>query len=266
MAHQYVRALDAPDDEAMRRYVVVAGGPDQVIGQAALWPSRPDAYRLSLMVARGWRRRGVGSRLLARMARDARAEGATTLQGLVGDAWTEALAFLRAHGFTETMRLHRLTLDVGSATLEPYRRVEPRLAGEGIMITTLDHELAHQPLCWQRIRELHAAGRAGWPGQDPQWTTGEPHRRYQAAPDECFLAVHGDRYVGFTGGPITAVHPAYRNRGIATALKVRAVDAARARGVPAIRTASGEPAMLRVAERLGFRRTASEIRLVKPLG
>lgn len=278
MAHQYVRALEAASDETTRRYVVLSGAPEQVIAHGALWRFRPDGYRINMVVAPGWRRRGVGSRLLAQLDHDARAAGAITLQARAGDDWTESLTFLRARGFVETMRMHRLVLDVGAATLEPYRRIEPRLAATGILITTLERAEVVDPRCWQRFRDLHHAAQDGWadpdprPEPDPAWTTEEFRRRYLDAaayhgvgPDECFLAVHADRYVGFTGALGTAVHPEYRDRGIATALKVRAVDLARARDVAMLATSSGNPAMLRVNERLGFRRTSTEVRLVKRL-
>ena len=80
-----------------------------------------------------------------------------------------------------------------------------------------------------------------------------------------FLAVHGREYVGFVGPLGTAVRPALRGRGIATALKVREVAAARERGVLTLDGATGNPAMLKVNERLGYQRTNTEIRLVRPL-
>jgi GNAT superfamily N-acetyltransferase len=63
----------------------------------------------------------------------------------------------------------------------------------------------------------------------------------------------------------TAVRPDFRGQGIATALKVRAITDARDRGVTTVRTLTGNPAMLRVNERLGFRTTSTEIRLIQTL-
>ena len=82
---------------------------------------------------------------------------------------------------------------------------------------------------------------------------------------EAFLAVRDGRYVGFTGALGTAVDPAFRGQGIATALKLRAVSYARDHGLVTLHTSSGNPVMLRINEQLGFQPVSTEIRLVKTL-
>ena len=95
--------------------------------------------------------------------------------------------------------------------------------------------------------------------------------RWQARPDAVFIARCEGEPVGFTGlgrdaRPIgTAVLPAFRNRGIATALKRRVIDWARRNGVITLWTSSGNPAMIRINERLGFERVSTEVRLVRRL-
>jgi GNAT superfamily N-acetyltransferase len=269
---------EPPSATSPRRYVTRPGRSDEVIAYSALWRFRPDGCRFDLVVAPDWRRRGVGAELLAGLERDAATDGAITVQARADDDWTESLAFLHAHGFAETMRMHRQELRVEEAKLEPYREIEPRLARQGITISTLEHEEAREAACWTRFRDLHRATESGWvdpdprPVPDPVWSPDEFRRRHQRAAayhgirsDGCFLAVQGDQYVGFTGAFGTGVHPAYRGRGIATALKTRAIDYARCTGVSTLSTASGNPAMLHINELLGFRRTSTEIRLVKPL-
>lgn len=268
---------DPPGHEVVRRYAVLAGSAEGLIGYCALWRFREDGYRMDLLVAPQQRRRGVGARLLARLVAEAREAGAITLQARADVGWTESLRFLWARGFAETMRMHRQVLDVGPATLGPYRAVETRLATEGITIATLAAELSRDPLCWQRFTTLRNAARQGWPDPDPRpvpgpaWSPAELERRHRGAAacfelgNGGFLARHGDRYVGFSGALGTAVHPAYRGRGIATALKVRVILAAAAQGVPTLSTSSGNPAMLRINENLGYRRASTEIRLVRPL-
>jgi GNAT superfamily N-acetyltransferase len=219
---------------------------------------------------------GIGGGLLSALEQEAVGDGAITLQARADDGWLESLRFLHARGFVETMRMHRQVLWVDEAVLDS--GVEERLSGSGITITTLEREEARDPLCWSRFRDLMHAAQEGWvdpdprPAPDPAQAVEEFRQYYQRAaaywaarPDGCFLAVQGDRYVGFTGVLGTAVHPGYRGRGVATALKVRAIGYARAAGVSTLSTASGSPAMLHINERLGFRRTSTEIRLVKEL-
>ena len=58
---------------------------------------------------------------------------------------------------------------------------------------------------------------------------------------------------------------AVRRQGIATALKLRAVVSARDHGVATLTTATGNPVMVRVNQRLGFRLVLAEVRLVRTL-
>jgi mycothiol synthase len=265
---------ESPSAKSPRRYVARVGRSDQVIAYSALWAFRPGGKRMDLVVAPDFRRRGVGSQLLTGLEREAAADGAITLQARADDTWIESLTFLRGHGFAETMRMHRQVLRVDEATLD--HTVEPRLARQGVTITTLEREEAREPSCWTRFRDLLRAAQEGWvspdprPEPDPPGSPEEFRQHFQRVaaiyPGEgCFLAVQGDRYVGCTGGIGTAVHPRFRGRGIATALKVRAIGYARDHGVSTMSTSSGSPAMLHINERLGFRRTSTEIRLVKPL-
>ena len=244
----------------------------RLIAYAALWPFHPDGYRFDLIVAPERRRHGIGDDLLRQLGELARAAGAITLQARIDDTWAESRSFLLARQFRETMRMHRQVLRLADATAET--GAEARLAATGITITTLGAETRRDPACWTRFRDLSHAASEGWPDPDPR--PGPPslddtdvvRRRVEALPggvEDCFLAVHDGEYVGFSGPLGTAVHPAHRGCGIATALKTRVVCAARDRGLETLTTASGNPAMLHINERLGYRRTSTEIRFVKPL-
>ena len=63
----------------------------------------------------------------------------------------------------------------------------------------------------------------------------------------------------------TAVRPEYRGLGIATALKASCIRWAAAHDVRCLATSSGNPAMIRVNEKFGFRRTYEEVRTVRRL-
>jgi GNAT superfamily N-acetyltransferase len=273
---------DAPSSG--RCIAAVPGPPEFVAGYGAWWQVRPGKFRIELLVALPWRRRGTGSRLLGHVASRARDAGAVTLQARAGSGDAQSLGFLLARGFVETMRMHRQVLRVADADLRGQERLVARLAGQGIMLTSLEEELARRQDCWQKYSRLFNAARQGWPDPDPD-PDPDPgpgptaalapagfRRRYQTAERQYrpggaagFLAVRADRYVGFTGALGTAVDPAFRRRGIATALKYRAVLSARECGVTTLSGSSGNAAMLRANERLGFRLTSTEVRLVKTL-
>jgi GNAT superfamily N-acetyltransferase len=93
----------------------------------------------------------------------------------------------------------------------------------------------------------------------------EEYARLLPEPEPCILAVRGEEVVGFTGPIGTGVRPALRGRGIATALKARVIAAVRERGLATLYSTTGNPAMLKVNERLGYRITATEVRLVRRL-
>jgi len=265
-------------DDRVRRWVAADGA--RVVGYGSFWPVRDRRFRTDLTVAQEHRRRGTGGRLLSLLADAARAAGATTLQARTESDRPQVLAFLARRGFVETMRMHRLVLDVASATLEPYADVERRLAVEGIVLTTLEDE-QHRigEACWQRLCAAHHAATDGWPDPDPdpladppgQPTVAEFRRKYAEyarllpEPEPCILAVRGEEVVGFADPIGTGVRPALRGRGIATAMKLRAIAGARERGVTTLYSTTGNPAMLTVNERLGYRRTTTEVRLVRRL-
>jgi len=270
-------AWGAPSEPAgPRRYVAVAGAAGRVVGYGGLWPVRPRRFRIDLVVAPGHRRCGIGSRLLGRITGEAYAAGAVTVQARADSDREQSLAFLQHRGFRETMRMHRLVLDVANADLRPFGGIERRLAADSIALTTLARERDRiGDACWAGLCDLHNAAREGWPDPDPSPGPEEPytpehirrlyHQHQQDWPELCFLAVHGEEYVGFVGPLGTAVRPPLRGRGIATALKVREVAAAKQRGILTLEGATGNPAMLKVNERLGYQRTSTEIRLVRPL-
>ena len=257
--------------------VAMSAGPaGLVVGYGAWWQVRSGKFRMDLLVAPQWRGKGAGSGLLGYVAGQARGAGAATLQARVDAGQVQSLGFLLARGFVETMRMHRQVLQVADASLAGHEHLMARLAGRGITITPLEHELASRADCWEEYCRLFNAAREGWPDPDPgpvvPLTPPEFRRRYRAyevehrvGAAESFLAAQGERYVGFTGAMGTGVDPACRGQGIATALKLRAVSSARDHGMVTLDTGSGNPAMLRVNEKLGFRVVSTEIRLVRTL-
>ena len=287
MAFLLASAGRGPEDSPSpgRCIAVVPGPPEFVIGYGGWWQVRPGKFRIELLVARPWRRRGAGSGLLDHVASRARDAGAVTLQARAGSGDVPSLGFLLARGFVETMRMHRQVLRVADAELGGHGRLLARLAGRGIVLAPLADELARRPDCWQEYCRLFNAARQGWPDPDPDpdpdpgpapvaaLALAEFRRRYQTAEGQYrpgaaagFLAVRAGRYVGFTGALGTGVDPAFRRQGIATALKYRAVLSAREHGVATLSSSTGNAAMLRANERLGFRLTSTEVRLVRTVG
>ena len=93
-------------------------------------------------------------------------------------------------------------------------------------------------------------------------------------PEGFAVARQGDLYVGYSGlaadtsspGQViaagTVVRPAWRPRGIATALKLRVLAYAQRRGYASMIAHTASPTMLEINQRLGFRRERAEVRLL----
>ena len=101
------------------RYVALDHATRQVVGYGWFWWVRLQKYRLDLMVAPAWRRRGIGGRLLLQMLDDMARRGAATVQARTDEEDLETLTFLWRYGFVETQRMYRLVLDVATANVAP---------------------------------------------------------------------------------------------------------------------------------------------------
>src|SRR5262249_44264225 len=148
-----------------------------------------------------------------------------------------------------------------------------RLASRGIAFTTFASERERDADCLHKLHEFLNVVKADDPQRRPfmpvpfeavvRW-----FKRRDVSADACFIAKCGDEYVGFTDlnqiEPIprgimhgfTGVASEYRRQGVATALKVRAIEYARAHGYQTIRAFNlpDHAGALVLNEKLGFQR------------
>jgi RNA polymerase sigma factor (sigma-70 family) len=243
-------------------------------------------YRLILVVDPLWLGRGVGELLLERLTRDLREADAVTAAFRDYESSSETQSFLKGHGFTETARLLELRLTPGDADLTPFLSAVEQVKAGGISISTLEEERARDPRYVEKLYELTTALKADDPARDfftpPAYHEREARlwlERSYVLPDAYFIAKDGDEYVGVTdlnllealpGGVsqgFTGVRAEYRRRGVATALKVCAIEYAGRRGYRTVR-AFNRPAhspLIALNEKLGFRHLFSHVTLEKCL-
>jgi len=166
-------------------------------------------------------------------------------------------------------RLEPATLD--DARLTRYVRAAE---AQGFELITLAEAERLDRDCWRRLWQLYAAAQEGWADPDPRPGPIAPMsfeafiaRAAELPPDrdDFFIAVKDGRYAGFTGSLGTGVHPDFRGRGLANALKARAAFRARELGHAAMETSTGSAAMRRANENVGYRDTYVEVRLVRPI-
>ncbi len=243
-------------------------------------------YRLILVINPLWLRLGVGDLLLDRLTIDLREADAVTVTFRDYESSSEIQAFLKERGFAETARLLDLRLLVTDADLSNFAPLVERVKARGISISTLKEERERDPRYVEKLYKLTSTLKLDDPARDfftpPSYYEREarlwlelPHVR----PDAFFIAKDGDQYVGVTdlnlldaipGGVshgFTGVRAEYRRRGIATALKVCAIEYAARHGFKTIR-AFNRPAhssLLALNEKLGFRHLFSYVTLERCL-
>lgn len=234
----------------------------------------PGHYELWIVVHPDRRREGLGTRLyrwcLERIAHRVPAPvrlGTETREDQVG-----ALAMLEKHGFEQVMRSPHSALDVAAFDPAPFGPVARRVRDSGIEIVTLADLMARDPDWEQKFYELSWAVLRDIPSPTPRTRPPFEHWRRRLLdspgflPDGHFIARDGGaRLVGTTGlwaalgkrtllyQGITGVIGSHRRRGIATALKLRAIEFARTYGAETVRTNNEENnPMYRINLSLGF--------------
>jgi GNAT superfamily N-acetyltransferase len=284
---EYLRRFDEPGRAAsasLCQWAAIEEVSQQLIGYAVCWNVVRRKYRMGLMVRADWRKRGIGDYLLRVILAASQSTPAATLQSRAWDDQTDSLRFLRRRGFVETHRMVELHLNLSEADLTRLAELPHGLTAQGIEFTTLLQEGRDEQF-WTKLTDLQQAAVIGWPDPDPDGVmtipTGDEVRRmfdsWRTTSDTFFLAKADGVFIGYTAlgpdhnapeaigtGP-TAVRPEYRGRGVATALKTLALTHARHQGWRTAVTRSASPAMIRVNEKLGFRRGRAEVRLVRKL-
>lgn len=246
----------------------------RVIGRAEAahnpWQFHPRKYQLRLEVEAAHRRRGIGGALLARVVDELQAREALVLRAVATEDDAAAVGFLTRRGFREVWREIPSELELAELDAAPFA---DRAAPPGVAITTLAEEMAADRGVLRELYELHTLCNLGQPELDG--ITPRPFEEFvagqvegpQAMPEAWFLARDGGVLVGMSSlerladepdalePGYTAVHPAQRRRGIALALKLRAVAHARAAGYRLLKTHSNaiNTGMLAINTALGFR-------------
>jgi len=282
-----LRRTDEPTrgDARLRheRFVAECGGAVVAYGEYAQNPGmyHPRRFLLDVAVLPRWRGRGIGTALFDHVMRMLAPFDPLSVRARARED-APGVAFLTARGFRETLRTWEATLDPQAFDFRPYDGVEDDLRSQGITITTA-RDLATRDASWrEQLHDVFSDTRVDVPRSEP--TTPITFEQFVGfivddsgfIPDAYFIAVHDGRVIGtsdlyrsaasdglFTG--FTGVRRAYRGRGVALALKIRALRYARDAGAAWVRTdnASTNQAMLAVNAKLGFEQEPAWLSMVR---
>ncbi len=221
------------------------------------------------------RRRGVGTALYVAISAWARERGLDTIEAIVHDDDPESLGFARRRGFAEHSHEKGVSLDL-TRTEPP--KVEPP---EGVEITTW----AERPELASGMYEVVLEAAPDIPGAEDE--TIEPFEHWMEhdmqgpgdRPDATFVAVAGDEVIGYAKfslsvaqtttahHDLTGVKRAWRDRGVARALKATQIAWAKANGYEELRTRNDErnAPIRHLNEEFGYRPTVGRIYMRGPL-
>jgi GNAT superfamily N-acetyltransferase len=241
----------------------------------------PRTFWIGVDVRPEQRRRGVGAALYERALAAVREHEPEAIRAETREDWADAVRFMTRRGFVEEQREWESRLDVAAFDPTPVAGAEERVRAGGIELKTLA-DLTADP---DHARKLHALE---WELEldvpNPETPTPISLEQYvetrlkrpELLLEGWIVAVHDGEYVGMSvlwasaAGPdletgLTGVRRAYRRRGIALALKLRAIAYAKAAGRPSIKTWNevANVGMLGINERLGFVRQPAWILAVK---
>ncbi|MBV9280545.1 MAG: GNAT family N-acetyltransferase [Chloroflexi bacterium] len=263
-------SVETPEDRVLRLLAFedgVAAGAGVILHRTGRFV--PGRFRIDVSVRPEYQRQGIGRALYYHLLAAARAGGATTFECSVIETELPKIEWcLHQEDFHEVTRMRPSKLALATFDPEQHRDAAARAAATGVTFTTLRRDPSEADL--RKLWGLVTLAERDVPHHDTP-RPDEPFERFRqrlAAPhilrDCLVIARDGDDYVGFTivghdGAErahtmMTGVHPAYRNRGIATELKIRCAILLKRHGYKTMRTFNHvtNPAMLAVNTRLGY--------------
>lgn len=258
----------------------------------------PGSFWLELAVLTEWRGQGAATALAHALKAELGLHAPTRIKAVVSEANPVALRFAQRHGFVEVERFWDRTLEL--STFDAARHVRPLPEGiELVTLKQFAASVPDVPSALRPVNEEARADLPRLPGEVYTPLPPSDMAAFLAPldPDLVFLAVRGAVPVGFTAlepsgatGPadpstgntglltarpalahdpakyelmiaMTGVARSERRQGLARALKLASMQAAKQAGWAVIRTSnhSGNMGMLRVNDAMGFGREPARL-------
>ena len=295
MGLEMSRRFEENNPQPKRLALVVEDSGGEVVAQGQVGDggvfSRGDGtFRTGVRVAPEWRRKGIASALLEALAEHARAQGATKLVASIRGDEPEGLEFARSKGFEEYHRRFDSYIKVDQFDPATFEDPDEAAAKAGVQLVpyaTLAKEHGATPESTEALqRSLYAViceASLDIPSAEPihnppfEAIRGMYFGEKSFDFDSSIVAMRDGNPVGSTittlndAGVAYTVHTgmlrAERGKGIATALKLRALRALRAKGVTLYGTTNDEAnaPMRGINRRLGYEPDPPTVQVRKSL-
>ena len=243
----------------------------------------PDKFEIDINVLPDYTGRGIGGALFRTIMSDLQMHQATSIRCQGREDLIPGITFLKNRGFVEEMREWESRLQLDSFDPERFGDAKTRVAEQGIVIKSYA-ELANDPERARKLYELDWIIDQDIPAPDdhtkPTFKHFEKHvlQSPNFLPEGWFIAIDGDQFVGESAlwknmanaelnVGATGVLREYRRRGIALAMKLHAIEYAKAIGCPEMKTwnEQNNVGMLSINVALGFVRQPAWIGFVKTI-
>jgi GNAT superfamily N-acetyltransferase len=256
-----------------QRYLALQDG--RIVASGLLcepwWAYKPDKYHLSILVHPDYQGQGIGTQLYDLLMEDVLGRNPKTITARTREDKAVAIGFLARRGFKQVQRDPISELDVDTFKADRSTAIAERVADQGIVIKSLAELEQVDPQWKRKYYDLDCEVIQDVPSPDP--ITLQPFEQYDEHlfgapgfnPPSQFIALDGEEWVGMSGlwvAPadpeklytgLTGVKRSHRRRGIAMALKLRAIAYAREYGAKVIETDNEENnPMYQINLRLGF--------------
>jgi GNAT superfamily N-acetyltransferase len=268
------RADDLVDSRSLvQRLVAVEQG--DIVGLAVLvepeQQTEPGKYDLSIIVRPEHQRQGIGSAFYRHMLHNLNGRPLVKITSGTREDKQQGIRFLNRFGFNQVMRAPLCSLNVTKFNAARFAGIWERMARQGIQVLPLTRAALAYPDWQRRIWDLDWGLKQELPSPLPLVRL--PFEKFQRSvlgqadfkPAAWFVALDNNRWVGISrlmelaGEPgklyhgLTGVVPSHRRRGIATALKISAIEYARQAGAEWIETENEENnPMYALNMKLGF--------------
>lgn len=255
------------------RYVAEIAGKVVGVGEYVQYEGRyhPQKFNIRLFVHPSHQGQGIGTGLYQQVREAIAPFDPIALSATIREDQPRSIAFATKHGFVERMRTWEVELNLATFDPAPWLPYLEQAATAGVTIKSL-RELESDPERNQRLFAAFSAIRMDVPSADPR--TPLDFARFvkshlessDTLPDGYFVALSpSGEYIGQTAlwkdagdgilhTGVTGLLPEWRGKGIAQALKVRALTWAKEQGAKGVITfnESNNIRMLKINLAMGF--------------